>query len=802
MLRISNTIEEAVTYAGTFEFPLLIVVHTTVSKHADHAPGDAPRVVHSSSPSSSPVPNDDPTIPTQDAEHTPDNCGVDDDADQNCTLDAFLKTMGKTASWDFPLGKLKGGLEQREAVMAVLTEGRLADACFIHFIEEGTPAYELFSAAYGGLALSGGSPATATDGLLRVHVFPPSRQGFQPLVLHGDLLTPAKLIETVRIAHHVRPQLITSIKDRILDETQAMNQELQRAQAQQKHRVDLQSRSLLSTGIALASKEDQTSHVAEASPNTGLKSGALSSRDAAEAMGRMHFIHIDGLPEGRKKMMLTSPSMTLRTVWLDVSKQLEAAAEKESLDGAARFAPLKNAKAKFYLQIGENATLQTSSDETREVYTIEEASKIILQDFPSSTRVFVKSLELAGACDSSNEKAKDVQMNSNHSRIRHDPTSKNEEKAASMMTCDSIGCCRKAISQEEAQFKVPRTEEDEQQTSTAAVPGGSPLERLKDSPNDENRQLKENKEVASSVSYSSIDIRCSLADGRTETISGLNPEVDTLNTCVRPAIVRQLGHNNFIFARPYPPKRFSVQEDELRPLSQIDLTVSSTLRVIPSSVGQNHQPAQIKNSERETGSSHFTIPTSVATASSGFFNRISRLFPRGDIASRHASPSAAGPSTHTNTHVASREPFARHQGSTSGGFQSMSNILAAQEEKERQMALEQLQMAQRAQLMGFPSSLGSRHSDPVDQKKKAEKGNKPMNHYFGGDSTEMIAPPMNDERSPAESGNEEIQHSSGSGQAKPRTHIPFSGAGRSLADQSSIRESEDRKSNEMGKKKS
>ncbi|CCW71923.1 unnamed protein product [Phytomonas sp. Hart1] len=641
-------------------------------------------------------------------------------------------------------------------MLVVLAEGRLTDACLVHFVEEDTPAFELFCKA---------NPASpAPNRLLRVHIFPPSRHGFQPLVLQADLLTPARLIEAVRIFHHAGPPIISGVKDRMMEEIPAMNREALRAQEQQKRERGLPGRSPLLATSASASKEDFPSQKADASSNSGLKPEGLSSGDVGIKMvDGMHRVHIEGLPEGRKKMMLTSPSMTLRTVWLDVSRQVEAAAAKEPWDkpgpeATARFAFPSGKAPKFYLRIN------STSESTMEVHTIEDASKITLQDFPSGTRIGVHYVETAASCEDENGKNKKLPVNPNS---KHDGEL-NEEKATSVMICDSAKCCRVAFPQKETQLKVPRTEET---PSQAAVRVDSPGDFRKSNEPDDAKNA-----TSSAGGGGWIDIRCTLPDGRTTTIPGLNPNEDTLKTSVRPVIAQALGHADFLFARPYPPKRFSLDEDEHRPLSQIELRVSSTLRVIPNSAGSGSRPAQAKDPKQ---ASPTLIHPRVVAASSELFNRFSRLFPLGGRA---------------NPPPPSREPSHRPQSGAPGGFQSMRHIREAEEEKERQMALEMLQMEQRARRMGFSPS-----EDPktMDEPKK-----KKPNHYFGGDSTELIAPPMNEDRGSGGNGNEETPHNSGSPQANPGMHIPFSGTGRRLADESSVQESGDPKSDESDFKKS
>ncbi|SCU73043.1 uncharacterized protein TEOVI_000763000 [Trypanosoma equiperdum] len=180
-----------------------------------------------------------------------------------------------------------------------------------------------------------------------------------------------------------------------------------------------------------------------------------------------------------------------------------------------------------------------------------------------------------------------------------------------------------------------------------------------------------------------IDLRCGLPNGETYTVRGLDSSTATLAANVREQVATLLEHNEFVFARPYPPHRFTVEE-ETRTLETIGMRNSSVVRVIP------------------TGAPSYGAATSqVKSGATEVFGMVSSWFGR---ASGFGNSSTAPQASGTSATRAARPPNSR--------VRTMAQMLAENEEEENRRALRNSAME---------GGQGSR-----------------ANRYYGGASTEYV----------------------------------------------------------------
>lgn len=98
----------------------------------------------------------------------------------------------------------------------------------------------------------------------------------------------------------------------------------------------------------------------------------------------------------------------------------------------------------------------------------------------------------------------------------------------------------------------------------------------------------------------SINIRCSLPQGKVVTVEGLSQGTNSVRDHVRPGVEREVGHGNFDFALCLPPKRLS-REQEALPLQEIGITSSCALRIFLSQPAAAAPPAPSEARPATTG---------------------------------------------------------------------------------------------------------------------------------------------------------------------------------------------------------
>ncbi|CAJ1034498.1 hypothetical protein, conserved [Leishmania lindenbergi] len=600
---------------------------------------------------------------------------------------------------DFPLGSVQGGAAQREALLVTFLESRLGSVTLLHLIEAGTPDYAAFSTAVPA------APGTPGAALPRVHIFFPPAAGMTPVVLSGSLLTPQSVYNCVQIGllkpkMHASPATPSGSPDVLLSffsaTVSAMNREYLRARQRANPALstsDLSAAPLLqqrhsdpstTTRTAVDGQQPATTTPIVAAPAQRAK--GVSNVDALEAA---HLISIAGLPMSfttspmsiaPHKTILTTPSMTLQTVWRVVEKHLEwAQREIQQAQAASTWNGVTSPKpgAKFSFAIEPPATSTEAVSMT--VTTMEEAAKVRLQDYPRNTVVQV---HFDGVAPPPPAVPAQVATSASH------PTE---------YVCEE-GVCRRRVPEDmsaraadAAATTSPAPEAESAHASSSAAASAVPSADV------------------------SVKLRCSLPNGKTLDLAPLDPSVATLRADVRPAVADALGYDNFVFVGAYPPRRYSTETDELRPLKEVELGRSSALRVVsldgPASPDASSKGAQQQHQEGHTRPMLFSAASSLMAMFAGA---------RG---SQDGAPAAA-----TSSPPASRQPQRQHC-----TYNSMAEMLAANEEAERQTAMERLRQEQQRQPPGSSSS--SRHQSDSEQRAQGKKSNR----YFGGGSTEFIA---------------------------------------------------------------
>ncbi|CBZ38006.1 hypothetical protein, conserved [Leishmania donovani] len=599
---------------------------------------------------------------------------------------------------DFPLGSVQGGAAQREALLVTFLESRLGSVMLLHLIEAETPDYAAFSTA---VPAAPGIPGTA---LPRVHIFFPPSAGMAPVVLSGSSLTPQSVYNCVQMGLlkfkvHTSPATASGSTDELLSffstTVAAMNREYARARQransaspisdsstapllQQRH-----SDPAATTGTAADGEKPTTTAPIVAVPAQRAK--GTSSSDALEAA---HLIRVAGLPmsfttsataRAAHKTILTTSSMTLQTVWRVVEKHLEwAQREVQQAQAASTWNGVTPPKpgAKFTFTIESSATPAEAAAVT--VTTREEAARVRLQDYPRNT---VFQVHFDGVAPPSPQPAVPAPAAATTSALR-----------PNRYMCEGDVC----------RWRVP---EDTPAPAAAAAAAAPPAPKAE-----------------SALSPASVRLRCSLPNGKTLDLAQLDPSVATLRDDVRPAVADALGYDNFVFVCAYPPRRYSIETDEPLPLKDVELGRSSALRVVsldgptsPDASSRGSQPQQQPGHTRQM----------LVNAASSLMAMLA-----GALGNQGGAPAAA---------AAPASPGTRQSQQQRRTFNSMAEMLAANEEAERQTAMERLRQEQEQQGLGPSSS--SRHQPDAEQRAQGKKSNR----YFGGGSTEFIAEDGHDE---------------------------------------------------------
>ncbi|KAG5466132.1 hypothetical protein LSCM4_01274 [Leishmania orientalis] len=622
---------------------------------------------------------------------------------------------------DFPLGSVQGGAAQREALLVTLLESRLGSVTLLHLIEAETPDYAAFSAA---VQVAPGTPAAA---LPRVHIFFPPSAGMAPVVLSGKLLTPQNLYNCVQMALlkpkvHASPATAAGGADELTSffsaAVSAMNREYTRARQQSSlasSNSDSSAAPLLQQRHSDPSSTAKTGldgqQPAAAAPIVAVpaqRARGVTNMDALEAA---HLISVAGLPMSfttsatvvaAHKTILTTPSMTLQTVWRAVEKHLEwAQREVQQAQAASTWNGIAPPKpgAKFTFTIEPSATSKEVVAVT--VATMEEAAKVRLQDYPRNTVVQVRFEGVSPPLTPPS-----LAVAAPATAVPAAVTTPASGPAEYM--CEGDVCRRRAPDGTPA-------------SAAAAAADARPLPQAESAPTAASASASEAAALASSVR-----LRCSLPNGKTLDVAQLDPSLNTLRADVRPAVADALGYNNFVFVCAYPPKRYSTEADEVLPLKEVGLGRSSALRVVPldgpappnaSSSGAQQQQQQ-KQQPGPTRTMLFSAASSLMAMFAGA---------RGDQGGAPGTVDAASPSPASSQ--------AQRQRRT---YNSMAEMLAANEEAERQKAMERLRQEQQ----GLGTSFSTLHQSDAEQRAQGKKSNR----YFGGGTTEFIAEDGDGER--------------------------------------------------------
>ncbi|EKF32278.1 hypothetical protein MOQ_003876 [Trypanosoma cruzi marinkellei] len=520
------------------------------------------------------------------------------------------------------------GTAQRQALEAVLHESRLHSVTIVHFMETGSEAHNLFIAAV----------PEASNTVPRLHVFPSSLREQPRIVLHGVALTPGRICDAIRFGLQMPPPTkVTRAKEDFMRQVEEMNAAVAEGGS-----------TVLSTGVGIT---------------TTCASGTASGTVAGSGSGglkALHFIVLNGLE--KREFVVTSPGMTLRTVWMKVQQALSR--ERQVADGTSR----SYGSPTFVLHIDppETATPNSTSGEKSTshvvVDSVEAAAKIEIHTMPHNTRVTVVRNELNATGQ------QPVEPN-----CGNEPQTEHGEKG-NVMRCDG-GVCRISDNSSSREPTV-------KQLKTALPPAAFAVEEKQEA------KLAHNPSITKETTR--IHVRCSLPSGGAHTVDDLDPAVATLYTDLRRPIAELIGHDAFVFARVYPPHRFS-PEEETKPLETLGMRSSSALRIVPTG-GPPNAPQE---------------PNLTDVNKSGLFGLVSSLLRRAG---------ASTPFVGTNHTPASPFGDTRATGTTAQGsrFRTMAEMRAKEEEEERRLAAESSVMA----------GLTNEH-----RRKKA-------NRYYGGGSTE------------------------------------------------------------------
>ncbi|EAN94007.1 hypothetical protein, conserved [Trypanosoma cruzi] len=520
------------------------------------------------------------------------------------------------------------GGAQRQVLEAVLHESRLDLVTIVHFMEAGSEAHNLFIAAV----------PEASNTVPRLHVFPSSLREQPRIVLHGVALTPGRICDAIRFGLQMPPPTkVARAKEEFMRQVEEMNAAVAEGGS-----------TVLSTGVGITP-----------TCASGTASGTVAGSGSGGLKG-LHFIELNGLD--KREFVLTSPGMTLRTVWVKVEQALGR--ERQVAGGTAR----SHGSQKFVLHIEppETATPNSTSGEKATghvvVDSVEAAAKIEIHTMPHNTRVTVVR----------NEPSATGPQPVRPSCGREPQTEHGERE--NVMRCDG-GVCRIGGNSLSGEPNI-------EQQKDALPPTASAVE--------EKQETKPAHSSSITRENARIHVRCSLPSGGTHMVDDLDPAVATLSTHLRRPIAGLIGHDAFVFARVYPPHRFSLEE-ETKPLETLGMRSSSALRVVPTG-GPPNAPQE---------------PNLTEVNKIGLFGLVSSLLRRAG---------ASTPFVGTTQTTASPFGDTRAAGTTAQGsrFRTMAEMRAKEEEEERRIAAESIALA----------GLTKEH-----RRKKA-------NRYYGGGSTE------------------------------------------------------------------
>lgn len=649
MLRTLTNIGEALERSTATEFPLLVIVTAALPDMSHLNALEATRTTarYSFLPGHLPTAASSDECTSGGVNHI-----VDPFNKENATLGVLRAANSFGLNGSFPLASVRGGAAQKEALSVTLLESKLGNVCFIHWVEEGTPAYEQFSAV-GGQTPTGTPPTVP-----RVHVFSPATRGWQSIVIGGDLLTPLRLKKAVLSALQLTPATLPTLKQQFLENVEEMNRETRRRQMIDRAEQVMAARPILPT--------------------------AHTSPPAAEiprpAVPAMHILHVDGLPNRKRKSILSNNCTTLRTVWNEVCqhlRSLEAAVSEAKAagdwDGVTYPAP----DGPIILVVEDD-----KGKELTRVSSVEAAEVVKVQAFPSGAlvRVVLPSWQQPSL---PHESA--VEPQSQAPLLKPD-TSRGPAGGANNVDdevlCDGNTCRRRT-----------------HQLDSLGAPPTSPTAE----------------EVLTSPVTPSIAIRLSLPDGRTESVRGLDPTVHTLRSQVRPTVAALLGHSKFYFAVTYPNKRIDVETEEGQPLEAIGLRSSAALRVVATEVSE--RPASATN--RVTADGRYYVSPAEAASGSGILHQLTRLMGRVPVIR------PTGASTHSVDPASKGAPSTTHGPPARSPLRSNVATLDNYRDPLEDMAPQQQPGSDQANAAGALQAL-------IDRMKKS-------NRYFGGNSTEFIA---------------------------------------------------------------
>ncbi|KAG5492516.1 hypothetical protein JKF63_01094 [Porcisia hertigi] len=718
MLHIYNKIQDAIAACTSLQFPLIVGVHgklPNVVNNADEATCDrgtdvvvkrtsAVRQTFSFLPALHSTDRIEPNgSPDADMANSslgyllrPANLTETDARNASVMAQALADGEELVLVPDFPLGSVQGGAAQREALLVTLLEGRLSPVTVLHLIEEGSPDYAAFSAAFSATASVSGAP------LLRVHIFYPQSPGITPVELSGDTLTPQLLHNCVHMGllgaqGGLAGAGASGATDEILSffstTVSAMNRESVRTR---------QQTSLVSLASALAtapSNQQQHNDPAVTTvPIVAVPAQHAKGLSDANALNTAHLIRIAGLPmsfstttttNAAHKTILTTPSMTFQTVWRTVEKHLEwAQREMQQAQAASTWNGVTPPKpgTRFTFTIEPSAT--STDVVVTTVTTCEEASRVRLQDYPRNTVVQV---HFDSGALPPPPPAPAVQT----TRPTAEATSTSRPTE---YVCEGNVCRRRTPG--DAQLPASTATAPLQQRAESAP---APL-------------------PAKTSAAAPVRLRCSLPNGKTLDLPGLDPAVATLRANVRPAVADALGYDKFVFVCAYPPRRYSPETDEPLPLEEVGLGQSCALRVVSlDGPVSNNAPSRGAESQQQPGHTRQLL-FNAASSLMGMFSGA-----RGNQGDSRGAAAA----------VASSSPDSRQPRRQRRAYNSMAEILVANEEAERQTAMERLRQEQ--QRPGPSSS--SYHTPDAENRAQGKKSNR----YFGGGSTEFIAEDGSDE---------------------------------------------------------
>lgn len=713
MLHKFDKIDAAMAACVALEYPLIVAVHDKLpsavnnAEEAARGTGAGGRAAFSFLPASyssgSGVARTNSSFFTD----ASDSCEVSvcspSDAAANAALGPLMRPANLTAAADasamaqavadgeelalvpdFSLGRVQGGAAQREALLVTLLESRLGSATLLHVIEAGTPDYAAFSSAVPVAAPPGSSSDPAAPVLPRLHLFFPPSAAMAPIAMSGSLLTPVNVYNCVQMGLLKRKarggsggsngaSTADELRTFFTTTVAAMNRSYARSR---------QSAAAPAAAVSAPATQQQQQH-------RDTSAGSITAAPAARAKGvtqsdvlaAAHLITVTGLPmslsstaaapsagtPAAHKTLLTAPSMTLQTVWRTVEKHLEWA-QREMQQAQANsvwngVVPPKPG-TKFTLSIDAAPPVSAASYEA--------AAKVRLQDYPRNTAVKVHFEAAAPASASAAPSPSSV-------AAAPPPAAAAASSAESAeYVCEGDVCRRRTP----ADAPAPPSASAPVAAAAAAAPAYTAT-------------------PAPSVpaAAASVKLRCSLPNGKTLDVTDLDPAVATLRADVRPAVAGALGHDAFVFVCAYPPKRYSAETDEPQPLKDVGLGRSGALRVVtldgPGSPNASSGGA-VSQQQQRRGPARQMLSSAASSLMSMFAGG------RGQQSGGAPPPAAASASS-------SQQPPPRRT------YNSMAEMLAANEDAERQTAVERLQQE--------------------EQRGQAKKSNR----YFGGDSTEFIA---------------------------------------------------------------